>query len=189
MTRKNVLKTRELVYAAFFAGITAVLGFVIIPVQPVPITGQSMGPMLAGSVLGGKLGALSLAVFDLLAAAGVPVLSGGRGGLGILLGPTGGYILSWPVAAFVTGKLLERFKGKSFWGYIVANIMGGIVVIYLIGASWLGFMQGLDFKTALVEGALIFIPGDLVKVFAASWIAKVFNRIYPIKFTEKDSHI
>ena len=177
-----MLTTRELVYAAFFAGLTAILGLVIIPVQPVPVTGQSMGPMLAGSILGGRLGALSLIAFDLLAAAGVPVLSGARGGLGIILGPTGGYILSWPIAAFVTGRLMEKSKKKSFGKYMLANTLGGVFVVYLIGASWLGFMQGLDLKTAFVEGALIFFPGDAVKVVAASWVASAFNRRVPKGF-------
>lgn len=178
MAKKTPMKARELVYVSFFAGITAVLGLVMIPVSPVPVTGQSMGPMLAGSILGSRLGALSLIVFDLLAAAGVPVLSGMRGGLGIVLGPTGGYILSWPVAAFVVGKLLGNPENRTLTRYIVANTVGGVAVVYLIGASWLGFMQGLDLMTALVEGALLFLPGDAVKVFAASLIARALNKVY-----------
>jgi len=178
MAKKPAMKARELVYVSFFAGITAVLGLVMIPVYPVPVTGQSMGPMLAGSILGSRLGALSLLVFDLLAAVGVPVLSGMRGGLGIVLGPTGGYILSWPIAAFVIGKLLGNPENRTLTRYIVANIVGGVAVVYLIGASWLGFMQGLDLKTAFVEGALLFIPGDAVKVFAGSIIARAVNKVY-----------
>lgn len=179
MARKPFLKTQELVYVSFFAGITAVLGLVMIPVYPVPVTGQSMGPMLAGSILGSRLGALSLIVFDLLAAVGVPVLSGMRGGLGIVLGPTGGYILSWPLAAFVVGKLLGKAENRTLFSYIVANTVGGVVVVYLIGASWLGFMQGLDFRTAFVEGALLFFPGDAVKVVVSSLIAQAVHNIYP----------
>ena len=180
--KKATLSTREIVFTALFAGITAVLGLIMIPVYPVPVTGQSMGPMLAGSVLGGKLGALSLMVFDLLAAAGVPILSGGRGGLGILLGPTGGYILSWPVAAFVIGKMLGKQENRTLPKYILANTIGGVVVIYAIGATWLALMQGLDFRTAFVEGALIFLPGDAVKVIGASVIARAFHRVYPKSF-------
>lgn len=178
MAKKTSLKTRELVYVSFFAGITAVLGLIMIPVYPVPVTGQSMGPMLAGSILGSRLGALSLVVFDLLACVGVPVLSGMRGGLGIVLGPTGGYILSWPLAAFVVGKLLEKAESRTLFRYIVANIAGGVVVVYFIGASWLGLMQGLDFKTAFVEGALLFLPGDAVKVVVSSLIARAVHKVY-----------
>lgn len=179
MKSKSKLGTKEMVYAAFFAGVTALLGLVLIPVSPVPVTGQSMGPMLAGSVLGAKLGALSLIVFDLLAAVGVPVLSGGRGGLGIILGPTGGYILSWPLAAYVTGKLLGKVKNPSMARYVSANTIGGVFVVYLIGASWLAFMQGLELKTAFVEGALIFLPGDAIKIFGASVIARAFRQVFP----------
>lgn len=177
MAKKAPLTTRDLVYAAFFTCVTAVLGLVMLPMYPVPVTGQSMGPMLAGSVLGARLGAWSLIAFDFLAAAGVPVLSGMRGGLGIILGPTGGYILSWPVAAFVVGWLLGDKKQKTFARYLLANTVGGVFVVYLIGASWLGLMQGLDFKTAFVEGALVFFPGDLVKVVSASAAARALNRI------------
>ncbi len=179
--KSSRFNTRDLVDAALFASLTVVLGLIIIPVYPVPVTGQSMGPMLAGSILGGRLGAFSLLGFDLLVAAGVPVLSGMRGGLGIILGPTGGYILSWPVAAYVIGKILEASERPKFSRYLIANTVGGVVVVYFIGASWLGFVQGVDFKTAFIEGALIFLPGDALKVFAASWIAMAVNRIYPKK--------
>lgn len=180
MKRKFSLSTREIVYVAFFSAVTALLGWLIIPVQPVPVTGQSMGPMLAGSILGPKLGAFSLIVFDLLAAVGVPVLSGARGGLGIVLGPTGGYILSWPIAAYLIGRLVHNSNETTFAKYLIANTIGGVFVVYLIGATWLAIVQGLDYKTAFVEGALIFLPGDAVKVFAASWVARAFNRVYPI---------
>jgi len=166
------LTTRDMVLAAFFAAVTAALGLIIIPIQPVPVTGQSMGPMLAGSVLGPHLGALSLLVFDLLAAAGAPVLSGARGGLGIILGPTGGYILSWPAAAFVTGIIVRRLKTESLWKYVLANFVGGVVVVYAMGVPWLAVVQGIKPAVALVEGALIFLPGDVLKVVTASIAAK-----------------
>ena len=122
---KKTLETREIVYAAFFVGVTVVLGFFIIPVYPVPVTGQSMGPMLAGSVLGGKMGALSMIVFDLLVAAGAPILSGGRGGLGILLGPTGGYIVSCPWRLYL-GKIVEKSKERGL-EYISGQILSAVL--------------------------------------------------------------
>jgi len=176
-----MLSTRKLVYAALFAAVTAALGLIMIPIHPVPVTGQSMGPMLAGSILGSRTGALSLIVFDLLAAAGVPVLSGGRGGLGIILGPTGGYILSWPIAAYVIGKIVECRQKRTIPLYIIANIVGGIAVVYAVGVLWLSVQQGLDIKTAFLEGALIFIPGDMVKVFAASIAAKSVSRVFNVR--------
>jgi len=175
------LKTKDMVYAGLFAAVTAALGLLIIPIQPVPITGQSMGPMLAGSILGSRVGGLSLLIFDLLVAAGVPVLAGGRGGLGIILGPTGGYIISWPIAAYVIGKIVEQKREKSLLFYFIANVLGGIVIVYFIGVLWLSFQQGLDFKTALFEGALIFIPGDMVKAAAASITARSLSKVISVK--------
>ncbi|KUK11184.1 MAG: BioY protein [Clostridia bacterium 41_269] len=175
------MKTKDMVYAGLFAAVTAALGLLIIPIQPVPITGQSMGPMLAGSILGSRVGGLSLLIFDLLVAAGVPVLAGGRGGLGIILGPTGGYIISWPIAAYVIGKIVEQKREKSLLFYFIANVLGGIVIVYFIGVLWLSFQQGLDFKTALFEGALIFIPGDMVKAAAASITARSLSKVISVK--------
>jgi len=175
------INTRVIVHAALFAAITAALGLIFIPVQPVPVTGQSMGPMLAGSLLGSKIGALSLIVFDLLVAAGAPILAGARGGLGIILGPTGGYILSWPIAAFVIGKIVERSGRNSLAAYILANFLGGIAVVYAVGVPWLAAVQGLSIKTALIEGAVIFLPGDMVKVIMASVIARAVSRILPFE--------
>ncbi|NLK01213.1 MAG: biotin transporter BioY [Clostridia bacterium] len=175
------MTTRDSVYSALFTAVTAALGLVIIPMFPVPVTGQSMGPMLAGSALGSKRGFMSLTVFVLSAAVGVPILSGARGGLGVIMGPTGGYILSWPIAAYIIGKLREVFGGKSLLRCITYNFFGGVVIVYSLGVPWLSVLQGLSLKTALIEGALIFLPGDIVKVFLASFAAQAINRSNIIK--------
>ena len=119
-----MLTTRDMVHIALFAAIMAALGLLPpIPVGfiPVPITAQSMGVMLAGSILGAKRGALAILLFLALVAVGLPLLSGGRGGLGVFFGPTAGFLLSWPVGAFVTGWLTERFwkrlSLRIFWAH------------------------------------------------------------------------
>ena len=89
------MKTKEMMYVSLFTAIVAALGIlppVTLPFIPVPITAQTLGVMLAGTVLGARLGGLSLLVFLLLVLAGAPVLSGGRGGLGVIFGPSGGFI-------------------------------------------------------------------------------------------------
>src|SRR3954463_8239774 len=102
----DMLTTRDMVHIALFAAIMAALGLLPpIPVGfiPVPITAQSMGVMLAGSILGAQRGALAILLFLALVAVGLPLLSGGRGGLGVFFGPTAGFLLSWPGGAFGTG--------------------------------------------------------------------------------------
>jgi biotin transport system substrate-specific component len=176
------MKTRDLAYVALFAAITAVLGLVpAVQVGPVPVTAQTLGVMLAGSVLGSRRGFLSQLLFLVLVAIGLPVLPGGGGGLAVFAGATAGYLFSWPVAAFVTGLLVERFwtRYDAVWG-TVANVIGGILVVYAIGVPVLKAVTGLPWGDAVWLGAAVFIPGDLVKAVVAALIAVQVRRSYPV---------
>ncbi len=177
------MKTRDLAYIALFAAIVAVLGLlppVPVPGLPVPITAQTLGVMLAGSVLGARRGGLALLVFLAVVAMGAPILSGGRGGLSVFAGPTAGYLYSWPIAAFVIGLLTQLFwrRFNLAWA-LVANMIGGIVVIYAIGIPFTSLFGDISL-TASFTGALAFIPGDLVKAVAASLVAVAVRRAYPV---------
>jgi biotin transport system substrate-specific component len=176
------VKTRDLTYIALFAAITAVLGLVpAVQVGPVPITAQTLGVMLAGSVLGARRGFLSQLLFLVLVAIGLPVLPGGGGGLAVFAGATAGYLFSWPVAAFVCGLLVERFwtRYDAVWG-TVANVVGGIGVVYAIGVPVLKAVSGLPWSDAVWFGAAVFVPGDLVKAVLAALIAVQVRRSYPV---------
>lgn len=105
------MNLRDMMFVSLFTAIIGVMAFfppIAIPGIPVPITAQTLGVMLAGGLLGARRGGLSLLLFIALIAVGVPLLAGGRGGLGVLLGPGGGYILSWPIAAFVIGFFNQK---------------------------------------------------------------------------------
>jgi biotin transport system substrate-specific component len=169
-------KVTDFVYAAMFAALTAVLGLVSIPLpfSPVPVSGQSLGIMLAGSVLTVKQAAFSVLTFVLIGAVGVPVFSGLTGGLGILVGPRGGYYLGFLVGAIVIALL--RGQSSNPWRLALANLIGGIGVVYLFGVAWLSVVTGMSFEKAVMAGALPFIPGDLFKVFAASAIGAAINK-------------
>jgi biotin transport system substrate-specific component len=186
------MNTRDIVLIALFAAITVALGLAPrIPVAflPVPITLQSLGPMLAGAMIGPVRGALAHVLVVLLVALGLPVLAGGSGGLGMLAGPTAGFIFGWIIAAFVTGLLCRTWtvSGKarpSKWADVgltfIACVIGGIVVLYACGALWLAFVAGLGLAKA-VSGVAVFIPGDLVKAAFAALIAHNVRRAYPIE--------
>jgi biotin transport system substrate-specific component len=106
------MTTKDIAYIALFAALTAALAVfppITIPGINVPITAQTLGVMLAGSILGARRGGLSLLLFLGLVAAGLPVLAGGRGGLSVFAGPTAGFLGAWPPAAFVIVALVERF--------------------------------------------------------------------------------
>lgn len=178
----EVMRTVDLARIALFAAIIAVLGLVPaipIPFLPVPITAQTLGVMLAGAVLGGWRGALAVLVFLALVAIGMPLLPGGRGGIAVFMGPTAGFLLAWPIGAFVIGWLMERYgREGAFVPAFLASIVGGIVVIYAGGIAWLAVVAGVPLWTA-TTGSLAFIPGDLIKAVAAASVATSVHRVYP----------
>ena len=149
------MKSRDLAYIALFAAIVAALGLlppVPVPGIPVPITAQTLGVMLAGSVLGARRGGLALLVFLAVVAVGLPVLSGGRGGLGVFVGPSAGFLYSWPIAAFVIGLLTQVFwrRFNLAWA-LVANLIGGVLVIYAIGIPFLSLFGDVPLATAFTS--------------------------------------
>ena len=163
---------RNITLIALFAALVAALG--LIPKLTlgfgVPITAQSMGIMLCGTVLGARRGALAVLLVLALVALGLPLLAGGRGGLGVFAGPTVGFLVGWPIAAFVTGLIVERWRsGPLALTASVASAIGGIVVLYFFGVIGMAVM--LD-KTLLEALALvtIFIPGDAIKAVLAGLI-------------------
>lgn len=177
------MKIRRMVLAALFAAMLAISGQISIPIGPVPITWQTLVVMLSGLLLGPQLGALSILVFIALAAIGLPILSGGAGGIGALFGPTGGFVLSWPVASFVIGWLTHRLAKKKeikFWHLLPINLLGGVLVVYLIGVPWLMGITNLSYSLDnLIQSCLIFLPGDLIKIFVASFLAITVYRVDP----------
>jgi len=160
---------RRMVYAAMFGALTAIGAFIVIPMQPVPITLQTMFTGLAGVLLGGYTAALSQIVYVLLGIIGLPVFAGGKAGLGTLLGPTGGYLIGFIVGALVIGKLVEM-KRDAGLPWIVMALLIGNVVIYAIGILQLSLVAHLSFVKALTVGAVPFLLGDALKIAAASWL-------------------
>jgi biotin transport system substrate-specific component len=162
--------------------VVAALGLVPAFTPPgfaVPITAQSLGVMLAGAVLGARRGFLSLLLLLVLVAVGLPLLAGGRGGLGVFATPSAGFLIGWPIAALVVGWLTER-GGPTYklaWG-VVANLVGGVVVLYALGIAGIALVAGISVQAAAVS-TWIFIPGDLVKVVVAALVARGVHAAYP----------
>lgn len=174
--------SRDLALVAMFAGVVAALGLVPAFTPPgfaVPITAQSLGVMLAGAILGARRGALSILLLLALVAVGLPLLAGGRGGLGVFAGASVGFLVGWPVAAYVVGWLSERAGPtyKLHWG-IAANVVGGIVVLYVLGIAGIALVLGLTPWAAAVT-TWIFLPGDAVKAVVAAVVARGVHAAYP----------
>lgn len=132
-----------------------------VPWSTVPITGQTFAILLTGALLGSRLGALSVLAYLAEGAMGLPVFAYGLGGVAVLSGPTGGYLMGFVPAAFVVGYLCERGWGRRPWTAAIA-MLAGSVVLYIFGLSWLAhFVPG---NTLLAAGLTPFIPGDLTKI-------------------------
>jgi len=163
----NLLRNAGLVlgFSAFLmlcAGISFHL-----PFTPVPITLQTLAVLLTGSVLGSKRGAVTMLVYLAEGAVGIPVFAGGTGGFIYLLGVTGGYLWSYPIAAFVVGLLCEKGLDRSFLTSALAMLPGSLI-IYAIGVPWLAVTLHLSIPTAIWQGMVPFIPGDLFKLLIAA---------------------
>ena len=172
------LKTNGMILCALFAALTGVGGLIAIPLPftPVPITLQTFFTFLAGAILGKYLGALSQLIYLLLGVVGLPVFAKGSSGIGVLLGPTGGYLIGFIPAAFLVGYLLERREKPSF-GLIFLAMVVGVVAIYLPGVGWLMWVARMNLVKALILGALPFMPGDAVKIVVGALIMKRATRL------------
>ncbi|MDD4330900.1 MAG: biotin transporter BioY [Methanosarcinaceae archaeon] len=169
-------KLKKMVFASLFAALIAAGAYIKIPLpfSPVPITIQVFFVFLAGALLKSKWGSLSVLVYILLGIAGLPVFSGGASGIGLLFGPTGGYILGFGLAAFIIGFLSEK-SGKSgfFSNFLFMSV--GLCLIYACGLAQLAFVAKFRLLQSLSLGLLPFLPGDLLKLTAAAYIASRFK--------------
>ncbi|WP_017688731.1 biotin transporter BioY [Paenibacillus sp. PAMC 26794] len=177
------LSLRGIVFSALMAAILVLFGYISIPIgfSPVPITLQTLAVMLAGGLLGPLYGFLSVTMVVLLTALGFPLLHG-TGGLAVLLGPTGGYVMMWPFSALLIGLLLARINIKGVTGFILAFVvfeLFGSLLVYVSGVPWLAYAYKMDIPEAMIQGFYPYIIGDLIKaVFAAIIIAPV-RMVFP----------
>lgn len=166
---------------ALFAALIAALGLIppiSLPIG-VPITAQGLGIMLCGTVLGAKRGALAVLLFLLLVAIGLPLLAGGRGGAAVFVGATGGFLFGFPIAAFVTGLIVEKWRtGKLAVIASVASIIGCVLVLYVFGIIGMSIVLGKPIMAmAAVMG--VYVPGDIAKAVIAGLLTSGLYNIRP----------
>lgn len=169
MANTNTSSLRRMIYAALFGALTAIGAFMVIPLQPVPITLQTLCMGLSGLLLGSRTGALSQVIYVLLGIIGMPVFAGGKSGLGTLLGPSGGYIIGFIAAAYIIGRLTEDQDNLSRFRIGIALAAGNLVV-YTLGTLQLAWVAKLSLIPALLAGVVPFLPGELLKMAAAIWL-------------------
>lgn len=177
---------RAVAQIAVFAGLIGALGLMgAFPVPGlVPITAQTLGVMLAGAVLGPWRGAASVALLLLVVALGMPLLSGGRGGLGVFVGPSAGYLVGWIVGAMVIGLIVHGVRGRPriTWPRVLLGaVVGGIGVVYLFGVPVQSVVTGLALGQTMLT-SLAFLPGDIIKVAITVVVTMALWRAYPRAF-------
>lgn len=174
---------RTVVFAAFIA-VLALFPGIYVGGSGVPIVVQNIGPLLAGGMLGARRGTASVVLFLALTAIGLPLLSGGRGGIAPFLGPSGGFVLGWVLSALVVGLILARVERPRLAVLVLANL-AGLLADYVVGIPWLGGYDG-DLRAGAVQ-SLVFLPGDLAKVVVASLIIAVVRRATTVSRAKPDA--
>ncbi|MEK6553294.1 MAG: biotin transporter BioY [Bacteroidota bacterium] len=170
------VRSSELFWIITFSILTALSAQVAVPTQPVPFTLQTMLVLLSGAFLGSRKSAYSQILYLAVGVIGLPVFAGFTFGFAKLFGPTGGYLLSFPFAAFLVGYILE---GKTNSFLILLSFIAGQLLILLAGASYLSVFMGGDFSKALFSGVIIFSVWDIIKIAAAFSIYKAVSKKYP----------
>ncbi len=168
--------TLQLVFCALFAALTAVMSQFSIPIGPVPINLATLSVFIAGAVLGAKYGALSQLVYVLLGAVGLPVFSNFSGGVGVIVGPTGGYILGYIAAAWLVGLLSEHFGGNVL--VLVISMVAGLLLCYLMGTVWFITVTKKDVWVSLTLCVFPFLIGDAVKIAAAIAVVPQLKKVF-----------
>ena len=160
------MTTKRLVYTALMTAMIAVLGFVPaipLPVMPVPIVLQNIGIFLAAILLGRKYGTLSVIVLLLLVATGLPLLSGGRGGIGVFAGPSAGFLFMYPVITYLIGLVRDLYFNKmNFVVLLGTTIVFGVLLLDIVGTIIMGWITHLPISKSVML-SVVFMPGDLLK--------------------------
>ena len=170
---------------ALFAALIAVFGLIPKLDLPfgVPITLQTLGVMLAGCLLGARRAFFAVGLFLLMVAIGLPLLSGGRGGLGVFFAPSTGFLIGWPFGAAACGLVMRCFPqstdGRAVWlSAFSAAFIGGVVVVYAFGIAGLALVAHLSWVQAAIASTA-FIPGDLLKCVVCSALVQSVSRGLP----------
>jgi len=159
--------TRAVSLAVAFSLLTALAAQVVIPIGPVPITGSTFAVLLTGALLGSRLGAMSLIIYLVEGAVGLPFFYGGHGGLAHIFGPTGGYLVAFPAAAFITGAFAENGWDKRFVTAAAAMAVGSALIL-LAGWTWFAVLMNTNLLAAFKVSVAPHLIGDVIKILLAA---------------------
>ncbi|MDR0596522.1 MAG: biotin transporter BioY [Clostridiales Family XIII bacterium] len=171
---KKKLSIQDMCMIGFFTAVICVLGQISIPMPyGVPMTLQTLAIPLAGVVLGAKRGTISTLVYIIIGALGLPVFAGFASGIGVILGPTGGFLLSFPVLAWFSG--LGADKGKAIW--LVAGLVIGVIINYICGMLMFSLVTSQGMAAAFFACVFPFIPTGIVKIILVATLGTKIKSI------------
>lgn len=150
-----------------FSLLTALSAQIVIPSGAIPITGQTFAVLLTGALLGSRLGAITMIVYLVEGASGLPFFSGGHGGLLHLMGPSGGYLVAFPAGAFIAGAFAEHEWDRRFLTAAASMAIGSLVIM-LSGWLWYSLVLRTSPAITLFDTVLKFVPGDIIKIALAA---------------------
>jgi biotin transport system substrate-specific component len=165
-------RLRHIVLIVAGALVIFLTGQIYVVNDPVPWTGQTLGVLVVGGALGARRGFAAVALYVLLGLVGLPFFAEGRGGSGVILGPTGGYIIGFVLAGTVVGRLAELGWDRRFGGAIAMMLIGS-VLIYAVGLPWLSYARHLTVAQTIAGGLTPFILWDAAKLAVAAGIFPV----------------
>ncbi|MEO1768626.1 MULTISPECIES: biotin transporter BioY [Enterococcus] len=175
------LSSREMVLAGMFAAAIGVLSQFTIPFGPIPLTLQTFAVGFVVTILGKKTGTLAILIYLLMGFIGLPVFAGGSAGIGVVFGPTGGFLVGFIFNGLITGWMIEKTSSNYFWS-ILANILGAFVTLFF-GALWLKFGASMSWPSAFSVGMIPFLIPGLIKAVAAGYLGHLISQRLPRSFS------
>ncbi len=173
MKNKRFFTTSNMALIAIFTALLAICSWISLSIGPVPFTLQTFGVCVAAGLLGAKRGTVSVVVYILLGAVGVPVFAGFKGGPAVLVGPTGGYIIGFVLSAIVIGNVVRYAKTKKSWRRMLIIFLGmivGDVCCFVIGTAQFMLVMHTNLQSALVLCVLPYLLPDLAKIIVAAFV-------------------
>lgn len=162
------MKVKDMTLIAVTAALICITGPLVVPIGPIPLSLATLAVYLAGAITGKQKGTLAVALYLLIGIAGVPVFSGFSGGFQKLAGVTGGYLVGYLPCAFLAGLGAERAEKKGRKWILPAMMVLGTAVLYALGTAWFMIQSGNSLSTSMSLCVLPFLPGDALKIAAAS---------------------
>ncbi len=167
------MSVKEMCLSALMAAVLCVASPFSIPVGPIPLSLATLVIYLTAYVLGWKLGAVSVLIYLLVGILGVPVFSAGRSGIGIIAGPTGGYLIGYLLRVIITGLWVQKNARKILASILV--MVAATAVLYTLGTIWLAVSAHMTAKAAIAAGVLPFLVGDAIKILIAAFLGSALQ--------------